>query len=85
MRTYLSLVFLLVMSSNVFAQNFWTDISGSQITNLHEEHNNPLPHHYRVLNLDFENLKTYLDDAPLEFSAAAKSNPLVLTLSLIHI
>ena len=82
MRTILSTLFLLFISLNLFSQNPWTDISNNAITNLHEENFNPLPSEYRVVNLDFAELKSHLENAPMEFTEAAKNNPLILALPM---
>ncbi len=82
MRTNLPILFFLFISFNLFAQNPWTDVSKNAITNLHEENFNPLPSEYRVVNLNFAELKNYLENAPIEFTEAAKNNPLLLTLPM---
>ncbi|MFK8007645.1 MAG: reprolysin-like metallopeptidase [Saprospiraceae bacterium] len=82
MRTIQSTLFLLFISLNLVAQNPWMDISNNAITNLHEDNFNPLPSEYRVVNLDFAQLKNHLKNAPMEFTEAAKSNPLLLALPM---
>lgn len=82
MRTFIiSLTFLLI-SLNATSQNLWTDIAKNEVTNLHEEHFNPLPSEYRVVNLNFVGLKNYLANAPMEFTEEAKNNPLILSLPM---
>ncbi len=82
MRTILSTLFLIFFSLNLFSQNPWTDVSKGAITNLHEENFSPLPSDYRVVNLNFDELKNHLENAPIEFTEAAKNNPLLLTLPM---
>ena len=82
MRTILSFLFFSFVGLNLFAQNPWADVSKSDITNLHEVNFNPLPSEYRVVDLDFAELKNYLQNAPQEFTEAAKNNPLLLSLPL---
>lgn len=82
MQTILPSLFLLFISFNLFSQNHWTDVSKNAITNLHEENFNPLPSEYRVLNLNFAELKNHLENAPMEFTEAAKNNPLILVLPM---
>ncbi len=82
MRTILSFLFLLFINLNLLAQNPWTDISKNAITNLHEENFNPLPIEYRVINLNLAELKNYVENAPMEFTEAAKNNPLLLSLPM---
>ena len=82
MRIILSTLFLFFVSLNLFSQNPWTDISNNAITNLHEENFNPLPNEYRVVNLDFAELKNHLESAPMEFTEAAKNNLLILALPM---
>ena len=82
MRIILSTLVLLFISLNLFSQNPWTDISKNAITNLHEETFNSLPSEYRVVNLNFAELKNHLANAPMEFTEAAKNNPLLLALPM---
>ena len=64
------------------AQNFWADVNQPQILNLHDEHSELLPTNYRVLTLDLESLKSWLDNAPMEFTEAAQNQPLLLALPM---
>ena len=82
MRIILSTLVLLFISLNLFSQNPWTDISKNAITNLHEETFNSLPSEYRVVNLNFAELKNHLANAPMEFTEAAKNNPLLVALPM---
>jgi subtilisin-like proprotein convertase family protein len=82
MRTILLLLFLLFTNLNLISQNPWTDIPKNSITNLLEENFNPLPSEFRVINLDFTELKNHLENAPMEFTIAAKNDPLFLHLPM---
>ncbi|MFK7771244.1 MAG: reprolysin-like metallopeptidase, partial [Saprospiraceae bacterium] len=82
MRTILLPLFSLFISLNLFAQNPWSDVSKNSIANLHEENFNPLPSEYRVINLNFTDLKKHLENAPMEFTETAKNNPLTLALPM---
>ncbi|HFB99936.1 MAG TPA: hypothetical protein ENJ53_03940, partial [Phaeodactylibacter sp.] len=79
MRTILSIFLFIFTSMTVFGQNIWSDVAPNDMANLQNEHFSPLPSSYRVVDLDFEKIKTALQNAPMEFTDAAKNNPLLLS------
>ena len=75
-------VFVLFTSSSfVYAQSnrLWSDVSESAVSPLGERH--IIPQKYRTLQLDFEQMRSTLQTAPLEFTPAA-NKPLLLLLPL---
>ncbi|MEM6965633.1 MAG: reprolysin-like metallopeptidase [Bacteroidota bacterium] len=82
MRTFLFSIIILFFSATLTAQNLWTDVAPQAITSLQDDQIRPLPHAYRVVNLDLDALKTVLQSAPMEFSNAARNNPLLIKLPL---
>lgn len=82
MRIFILAIVVMFLSANTTAQNLWTDVAQHEITSLHDDQIRPLPHAYRVVNLDFEALKTVLQNAPMEFSDEAKNNPLLIEFPL---
>ena len=82
MRTILITSILLFLGLKISAQNPWTIISQDEITSLHDDKFEILPKKYQVVNLDFLSLKNWLENAPLEFTDAAKNNPLLLSLPM---
>lgn len=73
------LVILCVCSYAASAQNnFWNDISESSITTGNDLRK-IIPNKFRTLSLDTTAMLALLDKAPMEFSAEAKNNPVVLS------
>ena len=80
MRLFQLFILLLLTSNLGLAQNIWTD-SPDVLSNI-QDARVQLPNNYRTLNLDFEAMKSILENAPMEFTAAAKSQPLVIALPM---
>ncbi|MDB4727855.1 M12 family metallo-peptidase [Saprospiraceae bacterium] len=64
------------------AQNYWTDIDESQMVLPENAEWEALPTEYRTLSLDLGNLKDYMSNAPMEFTQAAKTNLLEISLPM---
>lgn len=67
---------------HVNAQSFWkkSDESGFQLRSA--ESRSIIPNKYQTFTLDFQGLKTYLANAPLEMSDAKKSETLLLEIPM---
>ena len=75
-------VVLLFSGSALFAQNgLWSDAPETNMRNTGEPRV-IVPSKYRTLTLDTLQLKQVLKSAPMEFTAAAKSNPLIISLPM---
>ncbi|RMG77382.1 MAG: T9SS C-terminal target domain-containing protein [Bacteroidetes bacterium] len=61
---------------------FWSDIAEKDMVLPENSEWEALPTQYRTLSLQFEDLKTHLQNAPMELSAAAKDHPVEVTLPL---
>ena len=84
MRYFLSICLLLV-TFGIKAQsihNPWTDISEPNIQLTPTTPRYIIPETYRVVALDLENFKTELQNAPLERTAEASNNPLIVSLPM---
>jgi subtilisin-like proprotein convertase family protein len=76
------LAFFLVASYSLSAQNsFWADVTESNI-NADNGTRLIVPAKFRSLMLDSAKLLNYLDQAPMEFTSEAKSNPLILSIPM---
>ena len=80
MRLLQIFTFLFLTSNICLAQNIWTDAS-DVLSNI-QDTRIQLPNNYRALNLDFDGLKSILENAPMEFTDAARNEPLVITLPM---
>ena len=80
MRLFQIFTFLFLTSNICLAQNIWTD--APDVLSDIQDARIQLPNDYRTLNLDFEAMKSVLENAPMEFTEAAKNQPLVIALPM---
>ena len=78
MRLLQFLTFFFLTSNICLAQNIWTD--APDVLSDIQDARIQLPNNYRTLNLDFDALKSVLENAPMEFTEAARNEPLVIAL-----
>ena len=71
-----------VVSLNTFAQSasFWQDVNAGVVNMYGARYSTPLA--YRTLQLDVNAMRQHLLEAPMEFSASARSKSLVLSLPM---
>lgn len=81
MRNFL-LLFCLLSTFSISAQssNFWASGNENTIPADARLQRVADPSEYTTYKLDFESIKDYLSVAPMEFTSAAKNNPLILSL-----
>ncbi|MBK7629749.1 MAG: hypothetical protein IPJ23_03365 [Ignavibacteriales bacterium] len=74
----------LISSQFIFAQvnsqNLWQDVDASQIVTAGERY--IIPQQFRSIKLDVEGMKSFLSNAPLEFTEASKTKSLKLYLPI---
>ena len=78
--TFAFLFSLQFMLAQVNSQNLWQDIDEAQIVTEGERFIFPLQ--FRTLILDVDGMKSFLSNAPLEFTDAAKTKSLIMTLPM---
>ena len=70
---------LFVLFSNLFilqlsqGQSFWTDVNPDALAIPDSSKLEVYPTQYRTLSLDLSSLQQYLTQAPMEFTAAART------------
>jgi hypothetical protein len=81
-KNLFNLTLFLFIVLHVNAQSFWkkSDESGFQLRST--ESRSIIPDKYQTFTLDFQGLKTYLANAPLEMSDAKKSETLLLEIPM---
>ncbi|HMN88541.1 MAG TPA: M12 family metallo-peptidase [Saprospiraceae bacterium] len=82
---YISTLLLLVLNTCLFAQpllNFWKPTAEDQIVRELGTKPDFELRHYRTLGIDLQALRASLRQAPMEFSAAARTAPLLLQMPL---
>lgn len=81
-KNLFNLTLFLFIVLHVNAQSFWkkSDESGFQLRSA--ESRSIIPDKYQTFTLDFQGLKTYLANAPLEMSDAKKSETLLLEIPM---
>ncbi|GAB4496363.1 MAG: zinc-dependent metalloprotease family protein [Saprospiraceae bacterium] len=83
MRQFCIFVFAFGLFSSVFAQkNFWIPVKPESITLPAGSERRIQPLQFHTFQLDYSSLKTALSQAPMEFSDAARQQPLLLNLPL---
>jgi subtilisin-like proprotein convertase family protein len=83
MRQLCSFLLVFGLFSNLFAQNnFWTPISADAIALPEGAERSIQPSRIQTFQLDYARLQASLANAPMEFTAAAKQQPLNITLPL---
>ena len=80
MRLFQIITFLFLTSNFCSAQNIWTDTP--DVLSDIQDARIQLPTDYRTLKLDFDALKSVLKNAPMEFSEAARNEPLIIALPM---
>ena len=70
--------------SNLHAQNndFWYSVDENAIAIPANAERAIIPDAYETFTLNLESLKSYLQNAPMEGTAAAKNNPLIVAIPL---
>ena len=78
------LVPVLLLCTTIFGQNsseyLWQDISESAITILGERQ--IIPDSYRTMHLDFEGIKTFLQNAPKEVMVKVNQSQFIISLPM---
>ncbi len=88
MKKFLLLFCLGLISSSLLSQNnsnnidHWFDANENMIAIPTNVERTIVPDKYRTVALDLDGLKTTLSNAPMEFTAAAKNNPLIINLPM---
>ncbi len=83
MRTlFLLLSILLTTAITAQVNDFWTSANENAIVLNEENERGLVPDEYHTFSLDIEALKVYLQNAPMERTAAAVNQPLKLSLPL---
>jgi subtilisin-like proprotein convertase family protein len=83
MRQFLTFILVFGFFSNVFAQNnFWTALKPESVTLPAGAERKIKPLKFNTFQLDYANLKASLSQAPMEFTAAAREEPVLLSLPL---
>ena len=77
-----SLIWLNLFSQNLNTTDYWFDANEAVIMIPSNQERTIIPEEYRALALDLDALKNSLATAPMEFTAAAKQHPLLITLPL---
>ncbi len=83
-KTISSCLFLFFLSSNLLTaqNNFWTAISKSSLDKERRQNQEPLPSSFEAFELDHDLLSSYLENAPMEFTPAAKEQAFLLDIPM---
>jgi len=79
--TTLSFLFIVSILSAQSGQ-YWSDVESSQIFLPEEAIIENVPANHRLISLDIDELKSDLANAPMEFTDAARNNPITISLPL---